>query len=163
PPACCPRAILLVVLHPDPARVEDLRSRLARCVQCQAPGWVIDLHDATWLAGRVPGQDRLHRLHRRHPVAVRRQVGLRESPDLHPSPAALPLGAGELDERDFLEEAPEDLDPVAALAALVPGFEEGPVVMMVWGDFEFARGPVFDGQLDATLPLVRDPDAVVEA
>src|SRR5262249_46182315 len=71
--------------------------------------------------------------------------------------------AAELDERGLPEEPLDHLDPVAALGAFAPRLQERPVVVIVRGVLEFARGGVFDRDLDPALPLVGVPDGVIKA
>src|SRR5262245_33146606 len=111
--------------------IQDLRLRLPRSIKHEPPGQVVHLHDTARLPARMSPQDRLHRLYRRHRGAVGAQVGVGELPDALQALAAAIGCSSPLDEGDLLEESADDLDPVAALAALVPGFEELPVVMMV--------------------------------
>src|SRR5262249_34488671 len=68
-----------------------------------------------------------------------------------------------LHERHLLEESAQHLHPVAALAALAPGLEEGAVVVVVGRDLQLTRGAALDRHLDAALALGGGPDTVVEA
>ena len=56
-----------------------------------------------------------------------------------------------LDVGCFLKEPSQDLDAVAALAALVPWFDERGIVKMVGGVLQLAGSAAFDGDLYAAL------------
>src|SRR5262249_14823769 len=53
--------------------------------------------------------------------------------------------------------------PVAALTALAPRFEECAVVVVIRRVLQFVRRAAFDSYLDTALALVGVPDSVVEA
>src|SRR5205823_1899471 len=111
--------------------IEHSRLRNTGTVQHQSAARAVDGHHATRLTGEVPRQNRLQRLHRRDDIAVRRQVVVSQRSRLLQSiPSSLSWTA-KLHDRDFLEEAAQDLDAVAALRPLPPGLDEGRVVMVI--------------------------------
>src|SRR5262249_45344752 len=54
-------------------------------------------------------------------------------------------------------------DPIPSLSALAPRFDAGRVVVVVRGVLELAGRTILDRKLDAALPLVGVPNAVVKA
>src|SRR5882724_6093365 len=101
--------------------------------QHEAAARSVDLDDAAGLALGGTVEDRLHRLYDGDDVAVGARVVIRQRSHLCQTFAAQSRGAAEFDVGDLLEEAADDLDAVAALRALAPGFQEASVIVMEIG------------------------------
>src|SRR5262245_2380652 len=142
--------------------VENLGLPL-RCAQDEPAARIVHCHVTSRLALGMTGQDRFHRLDGSDRSAVGAEVVVIQLAHLSQPVGSLPFGTAELDEGDFLEETPNDLQAVAALAALAPGLYERAVVVVVRSVLQFARRPALDRDLDAALALVGAPDTVVEA
>ena len=83
-----------------------------------------DAHDAVRRALGGVGQDRLHRLHGGHDLAIGGEIVVAKRAHLVDAIAPPLRRPAELDVRHLLDEPAEDLDAVAALRAVAPRLDE---------------------------------------